>query len=405
MYVNPVGETGGAERSLGRLIAGLRELNPAIEPHVILGSDGSAVDWLKKCGAVVEILKLPNSLGRIGDSGLQGQSGFAKMSTLAAIAPVALLALLRYSRALRRRFSELRPEIVHSNGLKSHVATAASCPTNVPLIWHVRDFIGERPYVGMVLRRQQKRVRAVIGNSQAVCEDVRRTLPNCRVFPVLNGVELSQFTPGTGDGRWLDEAAGMPIANTPVVRIGLVATYARWKGHEVFLEALGKLPAQLPMRGYIIGAPIYTTSGSQWTREELLRIADRNQLRDRIGLVPFQSDMPRVFQSLDIVVHASTRPEPFGLSIAEAMACGCSVIVAAAGGALELFTDGYDALGHRPGNATELSEKMACLISNPSLRSTLGTSARGTAEARLGIERCVQQIDDIYQLLLNRLDA
>ena len=39
--------------------------------------------------------------------------------------------------------------------------------------------------------------------------------------------------------------------------------------------------------------------------------------------------------SLDVVVHASREPEPFGLVIAEAMACGRAVITTANGGAAE----------------------------------------------------------------------
>ena len=53
-------------------------------------------------------------------------------------------------------------------------------------------------------------------------------------------------------------------------------------------------------------------------------------------------------RALDIVVHASTEPEPFGLTIAEGMASGRAVIVSAAGGAAEIVQDGVDALTCAP---------------------------------------------------------
>ena len=56
-------------------------------------------------------------------------------------------------------------------------------------------------------------------------------------------------------------------------------------------------------------------------------------------------------RSLDVVVHASTQPEPFGLVIAEGMACGRAVIVSRAGGAVELVEEGVTALTHAPGDA------------------------------------------------------
>src|SRR4051812_6736193 len=63
------------------------------------------------------------------------------------------------------------------------------------------------------------------------------------------------------------------------------------------------------------------------------------------GFVPFQARVEAVYRALDVVVHASTRPEPFGLTIAEAMACGRPLVAARAGGAAELFEDEVEALG------------------------------------------------------------
>ena len=117
-----------------------------------------------------------------------------------------------------------------------------------------------------------------------------------------------------------------------------------------FLDALARLPAAgPPVRGYIVGGPIYATAGSQFTRDELERRAAANGLAGRVGFVPFQTDPADVYRMLDVAVHASTRPEPFGLTIAEAMGCGKPVVVSAAGGAAELFTPGHDGLGHTPG--------------------------------------------------------
>ena len=53
-----------------------------------------------------------------------------------------------------------------------------------------------------------------------------------------------------------------------MVRIGLVATYARWKGHETFLRALAQLD-DARARGYVVGGPVYETAGSQHSRDEL----------------------------------------------------------------------------------------------------------------------------------------
>ena len=84
---------------------------------------------------------------------------------------------------------------------------------------------------------------------------------------------------------------------------------------------------------------MYDTAGSQHTMEELQALADGLGLGGRVGFTGFLPPAPAM-RALDVVVHASTRPEPFGLVIAEAMACGRAVITSAAGGAAELVDAG-----------------------------------------------------------------
>jgi len=79
------------------------------------------------------------------------------------------------------------------------------------------------------------------------------------------------------------------------------------------------------------------------------------KIENRVGFVPFQDNPADVYRALDIVVHASTKPEPFGRTIVEAMACGKPVIAAQTGGAAELFTHDHDAVGVPPGDPAALA--------------------------------------------------
>jgi glycosyltransferase involved in cell wall biosynthesis len=179
-----------------------------------------------------------------------------------------------------------------------------------------------------------------------------------------------------------------------VVRVGLIATYARWKGQDLFIDAAAKLIADHPaaqVRFFIIGGPIYRTSGSQFSLDELRqRVAEKGLARS-IGFVPFQKDPAAVYRALDVVVHASTMPEPFGRTIVEAMSCGRAVIVSKAGGAVELFDDEQNALGVTPNDSEALATAMHRLVDNLGLRQRLGQAARAAAiekfdRARLGAD-------------------
>ena len=81
------------------------------------------------------------------------------------------------------------------------------------------------------------------------------------VQTIHNAIDLERFAPGPGDGGRLDAASGLPTAPAGTVRVGLVATFARWKGHEVFLDAAARIGADLPCRFYVVGGPIYRSAG------------------------------------------------------------------------------------------------------------------------------------------------
>src|SRR5262249_35188003 len=145
-------------------------------------------------------------------------------------------------------------------------------------------------------------------------------------------IDLSRFGPGTAAD--LDQLARLPPAARGTVRVGLVATYARWKGHLTLLNAarrLAEIDPGLPIRWYIVGGPIYHTA-AQHSESELRAAAAERGMAQQIGFIPFQADPAGVYRGLDVVVHASTLPEPYGLTVAEAMACGRAVIVSIGGG-------------------------------------------------------------------------
>ena len=110
-------------------------------------------------------------------------------------------------------------------------------------------------------------------------------------------------------------------------------------------------------------------------------------------------------RALDVVVHASTDPEPFGLVIAEAMATGRAVIVSFAGGARELVTPGVDALIHQPGDAGELATAIATLAADRTLRGRLGAEARRSALERFDPARARDELMELYAALDRRMAA
>jgi glycosyltransferase involved in cell wall biosynthesis len=399
LFLNVAGEIGGAERSLLDLLASLRRAAPAVELSLLLAADGPLRGRAERLGVAVTVLPMPDAVRGLGDSGLRGAGRWRSLATLAGRGIGAFADACQYARLLRRFVGALRPDVIHSNSIKFHLLTRLARLRGPLVVWHVRDFLGVRPLMARVLRYASGGVGAV-AISQAVGDDTRKVLPGVPVAVVYNAIDTDEFSPGPGDGAWLDRLAELPPAGPEVVRVGLVATYARWKGQGVFLEAAARTarnPAMKAVLFYLVGGPIYHTAGSQWSEAEL-RERGRSLLdAGRLGFVPFQQEPAAVYRALDVVVHASTLPEPFGRTIVEAMACGRAVIAANAGGAAELFTEGRDALGVSPGDADSLARAVDELAADPALRERLGRQGRVTAVERFHRDRLGPEVLAAYR--------
>jgi glycosyltransferase involved in cell wall biosynthesis len=299
-----------------------------------------------------------------------------------------------FTRQLARTIDGFAPDLVHSNGLKLHVL-AARARLRAPLVWHLHDFVGSRRMTTRLLRWSRSRVAAIIANSRAVADDIRNAIgDSVPVSAIHNAVDLVRFAP-TGPRADLDRLAGMPPAAPGTVRVGLVATFALWKGHDVFLRAIAKQPAAPPIRAYVVGGPLYETTGSQSSREELRRRASGLGLV--VGFTGFIDRSDAAYRALDVVVHASTAPEPFGLVIAEAMACGRPVVASHAGGAVELVRPNIDALVHSPGDADALAAAIHTLAVDPARRAALGREARAAAERAFDRSRLGRELLSVYE--------
>jgi glycosyltransferase involved in cell wall biosynthesis len=308
----------------------------------------------------------------------------------------AAVSTARYARELSSNLGEIGPDIIHSNGLKMHLLGAWARPRGTPLVWHIHDYVGLRPLMRRLLRPFRGSCATAIVNSNSVAADLERALPGLRIVPIYNAIDPRRFSP-QGTSIDLDAEAGLAPPEPGTIRVGLIATFARWKGHEVFLQALARLPGSLAVRGYIVGGAIYQTPGSQWTLDELRQRAEQFGLNGRVGFTGFIEDSAAAMRSLDIVVHASTQPEPFGMVIIEGMACGKPVIASQSGGAAELFTDGENALAHAPGDVDGLARQIERLARDPRLRAELGEAGRTTVERHYQGKRLAAELLNVYR--------
>ena len=396
LYLNVGAEMGGAERALLDLLSAVRRARPAWELTLLLGQDGPLATHGRDVVDDVVVLPFPAKLARLGDARLSRGLGSLDGIRLLRRVMVDGAASASYVRQLGQTVARINPDVMHAHGFKMQLLGALTRPRNTALVWHLHDYIGSRPLTSRLLKAVRRRCTAVVANSDSVAADAAHELGSgVDIRTIHNIVDLSRFNP-EGPTLDLDALAGMPAPQAGTIRVGLVATFARWKGHLTFLDALAKLGSRFAIRGYIVGGPVYQTDGSQHTLAELQEAVRRLGLESTVGFTGFVADSAAAMRTLDVVVHSSTEPEPFGLAIAEAMATGRPVIVSYGGGARELVTPGVDALIHQPGDADGLANAVAMLAGDPALRSRLGLAARVSAGQRFDPVRAQEQLLRLY---------
>ena len=136
--------------------------------------------------------------------------------------------------------------------------------------------------------------------------------------------------------------------------ITLPGRLTRWKGQEIFIEALGM------MRNHRYGVLILGSDQGRTDYSDHLRtIAGRLPDETRVVFRSHTSEIPVVYAMSDIVVNASSaQPEAFGRTIPEAQASGCLVLATAHGGARETIKDGETGFLVPPGDAKAMAAKL-----------------------------------------------
>ena len=391
------GELGGAERVILDALTGLLDLRPQWSLHLVVPSDGPLARRARAARIGVAVAPWSGAVAELGEGMAKGHGRAGFVLRLGAALP----GVARDAARLARVLAGLRPSLVHAHGFKMQLLGLWTRPQEAPLILHLHDYLSTRKFMSRALRVRPPGPLHAVAISKSVADDAGPILgARARTDIVYNGVDTDEWR---ADGPVLDvdAAAGLEPAARGTVRVGLVATMARWKGHETFLRALSALPPDLPVRGYIVGGSIYRSIGSQRTISELKAIANDLGLSRRVGFTGFVDDPVSAMRALDVVVHASVEPEPFGRVIVEGMATGRAVIARALGGAAELFVPDVEAVACVTSDPAELTAAIARLVSDPPLRARLGAAGRRRVERDFSRAQMAASLATIYEGVLS----
>jgi glycosyltransferase involved in cell wall biosynthesis len=181
--------------------------------------------------------------------------------------------------------------------------------------------------------------------------------------------------------------------------VGIVARLQRWKGQHVALEATASLiRARGECRLFVIGDALF--GQDEHYPAQLKALAGQLGIADRVTFTGFRHDVGDCLAALDLAVHASIEPEPFGLALIEAMAAGTPIVAARGGATPEIVSDGRDGLLVPPGDHEALALALLALHDDPARRAALAEAGITTVQDRFDVNDMVLQVEHLYRELL-----
>lgn len=351
LYVSPNGYLGGAERFVVEACHAHLRAGHYL-PHALFFRPGEAVELARSRGIPCTVLAHPFRLTN----------------------PISLAAALAEIRMLH---DHLNPAVVHATMPYAHIVVSlALAGRRTKRVWFQHGPVGGTlDRIGGIFATD-----AMLYNGQFLLERHRRT---CLQWPVRRGHNvISLGVAGDPSPRRL--FAG------PEVVFGAAGRITPGKAFERLISAV---KAAGP------GARLRVAGAAKTPDDEAYEALLRQEASPQVEFLGHVADMGAFYRSVDVFLHASLTPEPFGLVIAEAMAHGCLILAPAGGGISSLLRNRETGLTYA--DEGELQHQVEALAQTRERTEFAACARRGQQEAQAGhsMEAMAQQLEKLYNSL------
>jgi glycosyltransferase involved in cell wall biosynthesis len=274
---------------------------------------------------------------------------------------------------VRRLLARLRVDVVNAHAPVPGLADVAAYTSPVPVVltYHAGSLVKGGHPADPLLRGYERRVLPRVFARAAELVAVSPTAlshATGRAHLVPPGVDCASFTP----------PSSVEERERRVLYVGRVERTSRWKGLQVLVASLVELRELTP------GVRL-EVAGDGDDVEPLQKLAAElgvSDLIDWAGRVP-HNELPEHYRRAGVTVLPSlTESESFGMTLVEAMACGCPVVGSDVGGIPFVVRDGVDGVLVPPASASALAGALAAVLNDPAAAARLGAAGRDAALSR-----------------------
>jgi glycosyltransferase involved in cell wall biosynthesis len=382
---NRDGTVGGSYYSLLSLMQGLNKSK--YELHVMFCQDNMLISEFKKVSPHVYI----NNFGPSQSIPVKTAGDVIKWPYRV----VDKLLLKQFK--LKRIIHEIKPDLVHlNNGYACmHEWMLACSLAGIKVLAHDR---GTEYPCNTQTKLFVRLLDAIICVSDSFKDNVvRQRLRPKRIRRVYNGISIDSFqnTDPSESGRIKKEFGvmdGQPL-------VGIVGNIIRWKGQLVVLQAIKEVKKTVPdIKCLIMGK---VAQRSEDYKEELDAYVRDNDLGNNIIFTGFRTDVPTILNALNILIHASVEPEPFGRVVLEGMAMRKPVIATNFGGPTEIVLQYETGVLVPPNDPEKMADAINYCLSNKERAREMGERGHQRFVEMFSSDKMVEGVDKVYDEIFN----
>ena len=278
-------------------------------------------------------------------------------------------------------------DVIHANNLVlgNFGAALAAARLRCPILSHQKGYEHDGRLVRKIVRGRWYTHH--IATSHSIAEHLLSLgVPPERCTMIYDAVVPPDQTPA----RRVDAAR-------PVVAMHSVLRES--KGQEVFLRAAARaMRSAGPFQAVVAGAP---PERSDYP-ERLRRLASELGIADRVEFPGHVRDVYGFLAGVDVSVHASVEPEPFGRVVAESMMMGVPVVAASGSGAAEYVESSGAGWTTPPGDVDSLADALVRLLAAPDVRRRLGEAGQAYARREFAPRAIADQVVALYEDVVAR---
>ena len=388
------GTIGGSYYSLLFLVAGLDRSR--FDPVVVFRATNSLISRYNENGIRTLVIPKPKPTVLVRPEG-SGNPVSAILRPLLRVVQKVInfikflpLDAIRCSRLLRQE----KIDIVHLNNsvIRNHEWMLGALLARVTCITHERGINASYSWLS---RFVASKIAGVISISQAVKDSLDVGGVTTRTSAIIyNGIdpdEMKVATPGEAIRDRHDIPHDAPL-------IGVIGNIKQWKGQETAVRALPTVLKSHPDT-YCLFIGDVADDDRPYFRG-LNELTDSCKITDRVIFTGYTSDVPDYMNALDVVLHTSVDPEPFGRVLIEAMSLRKPLIGAAAGAVPEIIDNGKTGLTFHPGDADDLARCINEVLGGPESAEQMGVAGYERLERLFHIDTNVAKTQDYYSEIL-----